>query len=70
MMRLAIVAALTLLMAYIATLLLQRIVLAVLVAMMLLLSSCNSLQIPYPTGCHRAVRYAIYASNACVIQEI
>lgn len=50
--------------------LLERWLLAVMLLFVLLLSSCNSLQIPYPTGCHRAVRYAIYASNACVIQEI
>lgn len=50
--------------------LLERWLLAVMMLLVILLSSCNSLQIPYPTGCHKAIRYAIYASNACVWQEI
>ena len=61
MIRLAIFAFLTVLMAYVATMLLQRVVLAVLVAMMLLLSSGCSYYI-VPAG-RPKVKYCYPANN-------
>ena len=49
----------------------QRLVTLVLVAMVLLLAGCTW-QVPTPPvwKCHKAIRYAIYQSGACVIYDI
>lgn len=49
----------------------ERVVLAVLVVMMLLLASgcTNTVPMPKPWECHKAIRYYIYPRHACVTME-
>lgn len=42
----------------------------VIVALMLALSACNSLQMPPTWKCHKAIPYMIYQRHACVTHEI